>query len=1003
MASDPLSPQGDKIRCDACPVMCYIKPGSLGACDRYGNRDGELYRVDPHVVLERRLEGGGTVVPFGLGTLDWGGDILREPQTFVTAIGAGTTYPDYKPAPFIVSSEIEGVDMVTVVTEGIFSYCGVKVKIDTDRHLGHEGAPVRVEGEPVGHVTTGEYGSQMLSLGGVSHLTGGGKKEGRVTCAALLDLCNGRPVELVVDQGATVLVQSGRPPLVNGVLEERMRVGCGSATIGMFAKQWDGLVDEVVVVDDHITGVLSEHQAGKLLGIAETGIKLKGRRSTPGRYFQVAEPGTGWGGTNLKDPLAILGDFDAKVARPGLTILMVSTTGEHAGYFVLDAALRPAETTMPENLQRSVALIAENCEPALSTVLFMGGAGGSLRAGVTENPGPADTLGQGRPHGRDLRRCPDLCLARRRHQLHGRRLAGPREWFRLGADPGPGGSHRVHAAPLRLCEAGRPYGPGAVAFGVPRRHGGTPAGAAARRPSLAAAARRGPGARPMRQPQVRLLQNGRLHLQDGPIDLIVEAQGEAVSLRMAYEAAIQRFTGLLDELCAELATLRAAADPVRCTLAGRVARRMQAAVAPFAAETFITPMAAVAGARGRRDPRRDDVRGPAPSRRRQQRRRPRAAISARRRASGSASWTVPTGRASSAMWTSTPASPVRGIATSGRRGRSFSLGVADARDHPGPDRCRRRCGRDGRGQCRGSARTSGRGAAACLGHPARQRSRRKARHARRRTTVPGRDRHGTRRGREPCRGPHAPQPDPRRGASPARRHPRRGGGAASRSRLVRRGCDLPPAGRMAGLILSSCLRDETMLAKIRKIVTLVEEVRSEMGRAVDPPTRRAAAIAVIENPSAGRYIEDLSDLMAIGSELGGVLTARAVAALGIPGDKAESYGKAALVGEDGELEHAAAILHPSMGGPVRAAVGRGAALIPSAKKRGGPGATLDVPLGHKDAAFVRSHFDGMEVRIADAPRAGEILVAIAITDSGRPLPRVGGLAKQDIKGEDGLR
>lgn len=386
MASDLLSTQGDKIRCDACPVMCYIKPGALGACDRYGNRDGELYRVDPHVVLERRLEDGGTVVPFGLGTLDWGGDIVREPQTFVTAIGAGTTYPDYKPAPFIVSSEIEGVDMVTVVTEGIFSYCGVKVKIDTDRHLGHEGASVRAGGEPIGHVTTGEYGSQMLSLGGVSHLTGGGKKEGRATCTALLDLCNGKPVELMVDQGATVLVQSGQPPLVNGVLEERMRVGCGSATIGMFAKQWEGLVDEVVVVDDHITGVLSEHQAGKLLGIAETGIKLKGRRSTPGRYFQVAEPGTGWGGTNLKDPLAILGDFDAKIARPGLTILMVSTTGEHAGYFVLDAALRPVETTMPDNLKRSVALIAENCEPALSTVLFMGGAGGSLRAGVTENP-----------------------------------------------------------------------------------------------------------------------------------------------------------------------------------------------------------------------------------------------------------------------------------------------------------------------------------------------------------------------------------------------------------------------------------------------------------------------------------------------------------------------------------------------------------------------------------------------------------------------------------------
>ena len=194
-----------------------------------------------------------------------------------------------------------------------------------------------------------------------------------------------------------------------------------------------------------------------------------------------------------------------------------------------------------------------------------------------------------------------------------------------------------------------------------------------------------------------------------------------------------------------------------------------------------------------------------------------------------------------------------------------------------------------------------------------------------------------------------------------------------------------------------------MPAKIRKIVTLLEEVRSEMGRVIDPPTRRAAAIAVIENPFAGCYVEDLSDLMVIGSELGGVLTVRAVAALGIPGDRVESYGKAAVVGEDGELEHAAAILHPSMGGPVRAAVGRGAALIPSAKKRGGPGATLDVPLGHKNAAFVRSHFDGMEVRVADAPRADEILVAIAITDGGRPLPRVGGLAQQDIKGEDGLR
>ncbi|WP_131118839.1 amino acid synthesis family protein [Lichenihabitans psoromatis] len=194
-----------------------------------------------------------------------------------------------------------------------------------------------------------------------------------------------------------------------------------------------------------------------------------------------------------------------------------------------------------------------------------------------------------------------------------------------------------------------------------------------------------------------------------------------------------------------------------------------------------------------------------------------------------------------------------------------------------------------------------------------------------------------------------------------------------------------------------------MSASIRKIVTFVEEVRSEMGRAIDPPTRRAAAVAVIENPFAGLYVEDLADLVAIGEELGGLLTVRAVAALGIAGDRVQSYGKAALVGENGELEHAAAILHPKMGTPVRGALGGGAALIPSSKKRGGPGAVLDIPLGHKDAAFVRSHFDGMEVRVNDAPRANEILVAIAITDSGRPLPRVGGLAIADIKGQDGLR
>ena len=379
-------PDDDAIRCDACPVLCYIKPGRTGACDRYGNQNGQLVRLDPHVVLDRALSRGDSVVPFLDREQEWDGKIVGGPETFVTAIGAGTTYPDYKPAPFIISFEVHGVDMVTVVTEGIFSYCGVKVKIDTDRYLGPETSPVRAQGEPVGHVTTSEYGSQMLSLGGVRHLTGGGKREGTVTCETLLNLCDRKPVELTIDDGATVQVQAGKPPIVDGVQEERMRVGCGSATIGMFAKQWFGQVDEVVVVDDHITGVLSEHQAGKLLGVPETGIKIKGRRSTPGRYFRVAEPGTAWGGTNIEDPLSILQQFNPKFARPGLRLLMVSTTGEHYAYFELDEALSPVEKELPISLRESVARIKENCEPALCTVLFMGGAGGSLRAGVTTNP-----------------------------------------------------------------------------------------------------------------------------------------------------------------------------------------------------------------------------------------------------------------------------------------------------------------------------------------------------------------------------------------------------------------------------------------------------------------------------------------------------------------------------------------------------------------------------------------------------------------------------------------
>lgn len=381
-ATDKAQRMAGKIRCDACPVLCYIAEGRAGACDRYANQAGDLVRLDPLTVIEA----GAPAVPFLTADSDWNGDILQADRPFITAVGAGTTYPDYKPAPFIVSQLVDGVDMVTVVTEGIFSYCGVKVKIDTDRHIGDERAVVRADGEPIGHVMTSEYGSKMLSLGGVEHLTGGTKAEGRVTCDALLRLCNRQAVALTVDAGAELVVQAGHAPVVDGVQERLMRVGCGSAAIGMFARQWAPHVDEVVVVDDHITGVLSEHQAGRMLDIPPTGIRVAGRKSTPGRYFQVARPGTGWGGTDVEDPLTILRPADPAVAWPGLRLLMVSTTGEQWGYYVLDDALTPRPAAITGPLLASVERIAENCEPSVCSVLFMGGAGGSLRAGVTENP-----------------------------------------------------------------------------------------------------------------------------------------------------------------------------------------------------------------------------------------------------------------------------------------------------------------------------------------------------------------------------------------------------------------------------------------------------------------------------------------------------------------------------------------------------------------------------------------------------------------------------------------
>ena len=442
------------VRCDACPVLCRIRPGRSGACSRYANENGSLIRTDPVLLAERTVDEGGAMVPFtGNGTSEVPGNSV---ETFVTGIGSGTTYPDYKPAPFIVGSAYQGVDTVTVVSEGIFSYCGAKVKIDTDRHLGPERASVTMKGEPVGHVTTAEYGSQMLALGGVHHLTGITKKAGNATCAMLLALCDGEPVELAIEDGSTVVVQAGRAPIVNGKPEERMRVGCGSATVGIFAQQWQGEVDEVIVLDDHITGVLTEHQAGRCLDMPLSGIKVEGRKSTPGRYFQVAGPGLGWGGTDITDPFSVIRDIDRKLAWPGMRVLITSTTGEDAVYCTLGDDFRLHETEMPEAVRQTVERIGENCEPSLVLGPLHGRRRRLAPRRRDREPGPAHPLGQGRRdpghHGRGAR----LCLARRRHHHHGRRAPPAQERLRLRADTGTGGAHRVHPATPALQRARRP-------------------------------------------------------------------------------------------------------------------------------------------------------------------------------------------------------------------------------------------------------------------------------------------------------------------------------------------------------------------------------------------------------------------------------------------------------------------------------------------------------------------------------------------------------------------
>ncbi len=357
------------LLCQACPVGCRIPKGLSGACRRFVNEGDHLSRRMRPLTYDQVAD---LVGPFPERAIE---------TPLITALGAGGTYPDYVPAPYIVSGSRDGVEVVTAVTEAPLSYSGVKVKVDTDLHLGEEGAAITFEGRAVGMVETEEYGSKILAVGGVTRLTG---KHGFAVARAVAAIANREAVRLKVKGGATLDLQVGQPPVINGEQAGRMRVGCGSATAGLFAPFFKQAADEIIVLDAHITSLFTHHAAGRCLGCSPSGLALSYRPSTPGRYF--GRPGHGWGGTDIEDPLQIVASIDLSRTPAGTRLLVTETTGQLAAMFQLgeDGRFHPIELS-PEALAAQAA-IAETCQLSRVSAVYVGGAGGSARAGVARYP-----------------------------------------------------------------------------------------------------------------------------------------------------------------------------------------------------------------------------------------------------------------------------------------------------------------------------------------------------------------------------------------------------------------------------------------------------------------------------------------------------------------------------------------------------------------------------------------------------------------------------------------
>ena len=368
----PLSEADEqKPMCVACPITCRIPEGSFGACQRYFNNEGTIRRkgrVHSYAEVQEMVEAADE-------------NLIGRP--LLTGIGSGTTYPDFIPSPFIVSGVRDGVDIVTVVTEAPLSYSGIKVKVDTDLHLGQESKRVYVRRKgkrTLGHLCTEEYGSKILSLGGVNTWT---SKDGQFAARTIFELLCGKWIKVEVEDGPTVDLALGKAPIVDGKPGERMRVGCGSAVSGLFAPYLARAADEVIILDGHITALFSEHAAGKFIGKARSGIQIIGRKSTDGRYF--LDKGSGWGGTEVQNPLDVIRELDKDRVAEGCTLLIAETTGQKYGFWRLKDGQFVEERMSPE-AEEFISVLRDSCEPSVASAVLAAGVGGSARAGVTKNP-----------------------------------------------------------------------------------------------------------------------------------------------------------------------------------------------------------------------------------------------------------------------------------------------------------------------------------------------------------------------------------------------------------------------------------------------------------------------------------------------------------------------------------------------------------------------------------------------------------------------------------------